>query len=301
MRRLFETIKELILLFLLLGFGSAFIDFARISTGNNPLFCVKNFSQDTKIETFQGLFYTGSRKVTNSSDEKFLDSSQISFNFLTLPISVPKQFSNTVYEYHITPHFSDSCSNKLYYADLNTKVYLYCIDSLDYLEKTKDEAIPFSSALKDNSQLIEDFIVKNNFVSTNNNVLEFKSFEEIISPDVVIYRCQSKNNNSIIIAPSGYDYQEDFCSNKDDDLDFIWTVLDENKSYSDALEIIYEDDNYQYELAEGNKDNIFVVYPSVRGRDEKKVPLMEIINNNTYSINELIDHGLIITKVVKES
>ena len=300
MRKIFETIKELILLFLLIGFGSALIDYARICAGSNPLFCVKKFNNITKVETFQGLFYSGSRKISDSQDEKFMLSSDISYKFLTLNVSVPKQFRNTIYKYHLTPHKSDNCSNSyLYYADSNTKLYLYCIDSIDYLEKTND-SIPFSKALRNNPVLIEDFIVKNKFVGTRDRILEFKSDEEVISPNVVIYRCHNKDINDIYIVPEGEGIQDDFCNYKDDDKDFIWKVVDENKSFSDSLEIIYEDDDYQYELSDGNKDNIYIVYPATRGREEEKVKLMDIINDHKYSMDELIDRGLNITKVVKK-
>ena len=301
MRRLFETIKELVLLFLLLGFGSALIDYARISTGNNPLFCVKDFNSVTKIENFKGLFYSASRKVSDSPDEKLLESSEINYKLFTISLSVPKEYKNTHYKYHLTPRFSDNCgSSTLYYADLNTKVYLYCIDSIDYYEKTNENKLEFSNVLRKNPVLLDDFIVKNDYVGVVNSILKYDSNEELISPKVNIYQCHKKDVNDIYIVPKGKDIQDDFCEYKNDDKDFIWTVVDENKSFSDAIEIIYEDQKYQYELSEGNKDNIYIVYPEVRGREEEKVKLMDIINSNKYSMDQLIERGLNITKVVKE-
>ena len=152
MRKFLNTIKEFILLFLLLGFGTAIFDYTRISAGEKPLFGTSHYNSDTKVEIFKGLFYQASRKIHVNLDEKYLESSDISYRLFTYPLSVPSSFKTQKLEYSIDVNFIDGCSSStLYYADLNTKVYLYCIDSINYLQKGVEEAIPFVSALKNNS------------------------------------------------------------------------------------------------------------------------------------------------------
>ena len=79
MEGFFGTIKELCLLFILVSIGSALLDYARITSGMVPLFCLKSYDEKTNIQSYRGIFYQASRKVTVSPDEELTDSTDIKF------------------------------------------------------------------------------------------------------------------------------------------------------------------------------------------------------------------------------
>ena len=304
MRRVLNTIKELILLFLLLGFGTALFDFTRISAGEKPIFSSSTFHAKTKVESFKGLFYRASRTVHVDPSEKFMESSHISFHLLNYPLSVPSSFKTQKLEYSVDVNFSDICSmSTLYFADLNTKVYLYCIDSIDYLQKGEKESIPFVSALKNNSSLAEIFVADLSFkgLASDQTTLVFDSNGLLSSRKFSVYRCQQTHVNDIYIVPWNSPMQADFCTYKNDDDAFLWTVIEDDGLYEDSeYEVLYEDDKYYYEYPVERFQNTYILYPGVRGKPEREILLRDALNSHMYSFEELKSRGLTIHQRAKE-
>ena len=101
-------------------------------------------------------------------------------------------------------------------------------------------------------------------------------------------------------------YQEDFCTNKDDDFDFMWTIVDKHSDNfkceaNSEKEIVYEDDNNIYTFNCLMSDKIFVNTPALRGRPEQNIPIKEALDNNIVTIKEAINRGLKINSEKKEN
>ena len=301
MRKFMNTLKELILLALLISFGSALIDYGRMSAGEKPVFCLKDYNAETKVETFTGILYKAERKVLDNTDERVLNSTNIHYHFLTFSLPMPTQFKYPKKSYSLTPTISNNCQgSSLYYADLNTKIYFYCVDSVDVLEKDSKEAISLKNYIKNNPSFPEIMVSDGSFFGLNNDQTTQQYHMNYTSTGIDIYRCQRTNINDIYIVPKGTSMQPDFCTYKNDDDDFIWYVSgSSNFSDVDELETIYEDDTYTYQIPVGRKDVISVIYPEVRGKSEKSIPITTVLENRTYSIEELIERGFIVLKKEK--
>ena len=213
-RRLLETIKELILLFILISVGSALIDYGRITGGEMPLFCLKNYDAKTKIESFRGIFYQASRKVHITPEENLYESSDIQFFVLTKKIKVPSKFINQEFKYTLSTEESSNCGGTdLYYENDNTKLYTYCLDSIKLLEAGSDSDIDLHTYLEKDPSLVEDIVSNVPFRGMyNDDVLLFRTLNNnFVNNGMTIYRCHKKDNNDIYIGPLDMP-MNDFCS-----------------------------------------------------------------------------------------
>lgn len=307
MSKFIGTIKELILLFILIGAASALIDYARIAGGEIPVFCIKHYNKTTKIESFRGLFYQASRKVHISTEEKLVDSTDIKYEVFTKEIEVPQQFKEQDFDYTLSITKQEECNSqsKLYFADTNTKLYTYCIEKIELKEAGRDEKKDLIEYLRKDSTLMEDIVNRMTYtgIDSDDSTLKFKKIDDSLTTDAIkMYRCHKKNINDIYILPESEAKQDDFCEFKDDDYDFLWYVEEEVKENNEEpeKEVLYENDEFRYEWDEKKSDRVFVVVPGIRGRDEKKTPIREILDSNKHTIEELIERGLKINKVEKE-
>ena len=304
MNGLFGTVKELCLLFLLVSIGSCLIDYGRITSGKVPLFCVKNYNEETKIESFRGIFYQASRKVTVSPEEELTDSTEIKFYAVTKPIAVPSSFKHHEFSYTINTKVSDICGDaQLYYADDETKLYTYCLDEIKLQEIGSKKDKDLSEYLKKDSSLMEDivsFIPYRGLYSDNETLLFRTTDNTLVNNGLTILRCHKKGINDIYVGPVDMIMQGDFCTYKIDDDEYVWKIEEDKdaKVADTSPETIYEDEEYIYQLSTHKSNNIYLVIPAVRGRSESKVPLMEIINR--YPMDLLIERGLEVKKIPKK-
>ena len=305
MEGFFGTIKELCLLFILVSIGSALLDYARITSGMVPLFCLKSYDEKTNIQSYRGIFYQASRKVTVSPDEELTDSTDIKFYVMTKPVKVPSQFKHHEFTYTLNTQVSDICgSAKLYYADEETKLYTYCLDSIRLKETGKEEDKELSEYLKKDSSLMEDIVsfIPYRGLYSDNETLLFRTVDtELVNNGLTILRCHKKGINDIYVGPVDMVMQGDFCSYKIDDDEYVWKIEeDKNAKIADTNpETIYEDENYIYQLDSHKSNHIYLVIPAVRGREESRIPLMEVINR--YPMDLFIERGLDVEKVPKNT
>lgn len=299
----YGTVKELCLLFLLVSIGSCLIDYGRITSGKEPIFCVSNYDEKTKIESYRGIFYQASRKVSVSPEEELTDSSEIKFYAVTKPVSVPSDFKHLEFKYTINTTVSETCGPaQLYYADDETKLYTYCLDSIRLQELGSEEDKDLSEYLKKDSSLMEDIVsfIPYRGLYYDNETLYFRTTDtELVNNGLTILRCHKKGINDIYVGPVNMDMQGDFCTYKIDDDEYVWKI-EEDKTATIAdksPETIYEDADYIYQLDSHKSNHIYLVIPAVRGRSESRVPLMEIINR--YPMDLLIERGLEVKKISK--
>ena len=286
MKKIFRFILIVILCIFLIGMGTGFIDYYRMINGSLPIFNISSYNSQKRIQVFQGMLYKASRKVRASDKESFDDSSNYKFKLITFNLFIPEQKKVENEEYNFIVRKDSDCESKLYYADLDKKVYTYCLNSimlnnkelLSYLEKDKN----IINNIEDN--------INYTGVYDNKRTLMFKD------NNIKIYHCK---NNNIYIGFKNMEFQEDFCIEKDDDLKFIFEIKEEtnNVELKEEKEIFYEDTDYTYSFDKVKSDYIYITTPKERGN--KRIKLKEVLNNKLLSIEDLEKKGLSFTKESK--
>ncbi len=302
----FDTIVKMLIIFVVIGFLSAMVDYFRMKTGEIPIFSIKKYDEKTKIQTFRGIFYKAERKTTSSEKESLVESSEIKFAILVFKLDVPKQFKEIKLEYNVITKETDTCqeSAKLYYADKNIKVYTYCLDEIKISKENKAEAL--SKYLQRNSNIIDELDSELTYMGqhTDRSTLMFKDTNNMSNNGLTMYKCNKENINDIYIGPANTVFQQDFCTYKDDDFKFIYTIVEEPKTDKTQeapkeKEVIYEGEKYRYEFDEIKSNRIYIVTPAVRGKEEMRYPLKNIITSNILTMDELAEKGLKFNKIDK--
>ena len=310
--KFWKRLSLFLFIFICVAWAMAYVDYLKLTHGRIPIFCVEYYNSKTKVETFRGIFYKVERVITQSIDEPLVDSHNITYQILYKSYPLSRNYSWPKLDFTLSVDKEGECSKSvLYYADLDIKYYLYCFSSIELKEKDAKKSKDLIDYLKRDNQKIEDIVGYMDFVGISDDGTTEKyvtNDKELSLTDLVVYRCNKKNINDIYIAPKGTFMQEDFCTYKDDDFKFIWEIEEKEMSEGDetssgeeeeALEVIYEDDSYRYEISKGRLDRIFIVTPKVRGKARTETPLRDILNRHTLTIDELIEKGLQCNKVDK--
>ena len=290
MKKIIRVIFRSILIVLLLGLLSSFIDYLRMNDSKLPIFNVSSYNSSKKLQVWKGMFYTASRKVRGGVEEDLSDSTDLKFNLLyKFDLAVEtKEIENNDEEYNFVLKKSDNCSSSsLYYADLNIKVYTYCLSNI--LVNNKE----LSSYFESNNNIIDDIDATLDYRGLlGNGTMIFNG------SNIRMYRCKNKD---VYIGESGLEYQNDFCINKDDDYKFIFEIKEETEGVTleEKPEIFYEDENYQYQFDKVKSNYIFITTPEVRGKAETKRSLKEVLNSKLLTIDDLEKKGLSFTKIDK--
>ena len=287
MKKVFKLIFIIILCVFLIAIGTGVIDYFRMTHGKLPIFNVSSYDSIKKKQVFQGMLYRASRKVRASDNESLSDSSNYKFKLLTFDLFIPNQSINENIEYNFITKNDDACASNLYYADLNKKVYTYCLSSVMVNDKE------LLSYFKKDKNIIDN--IENTIDYTglyNNTTMIFKG------DNIKMYHCR---NNDVYIGNIDMEFQDDFCTEKDDDLKFIFEIKEETKDVElkDEEEVFFEDENYKYTFDKVKSDYIFITTPENRGREAKKISLKEVLNNKLLSIDDLEEKGLSFKKVNK--
>lgn len=307
-KRFFKRIFKIIITILLIGIITGGLDYLRMTSGDIPIFNVNSYDSQKRIQTYNGMLYKATRKVRASINEPLVDSNSMKFYILyKYSIKIPKQYKEIEMDYTIETKEIKDCKEqaKLYYADLEHKVYTYCLDTI----KIKEEKVTeLSDFLKSDKTFIEDISAKLGYsgIYTDNTTLMFESLnDDYTNNGLSMYRCNKENITDIYIGPKNMTFQNDFCTYKNDDIKFIFeieeekhenvTVVDENTQ----TEVLFEDETYRYELEEGKSDYIFITTPEVRGKQATRTNIKDILQNGTLTIDDLIEKGLVVNKIDK--
>ena len=285
MKKIFKSLFIIILSIFLMGMGTGFIDYLRMTNGKLPIFNISSYDSNRKKQVFQGMVYRASRKVRGNENEDLKDSSKLKFKLITFDLFVPDQKVIENVEYNFIVKKDNECESKLYYADLDRKVYTYCLNSVIVNNK---ELLSYFDKNKNIMDNIENSIYFTGLYSTG-----IKSFKD---DNIRIYHCD--NNGDIYIGSSDMTFQDDFCTDKDDDLKFIFEIKEETQDVElkEEKEVFYEDENYKYEFDKVKSDYIYITTPEVRGNAPKRYKLKEVLNNKLLTIEELEKKGLSFTK-----
>ena len=309
-----ETIKEIILVMILLGVATAFIDYSRMSAGKVPIFNKNYYNANTKIQTFRGVFYEASRKVHISENEPLIDSSQMKYSidlyFYRKTLNVPVEFQKEKFEFVLLTQPTLNCqsTSTLYYADENAKFYTYCLDSVKLKELGDSKSKDLIEYLKKDGSIVEDIVMNMSYVglAEDGTTQKFKTLDDsFVSNGLTMYRCHKLYMDDIYIAPANTPMQSDFCTYKDDDFEWLWKVEQEDVGELTEEEntpyAFLEDDINRYEFPNQKTiDYTFITRGNIRGREKLQIPLRDILNTNRYTLEELTKRGLKYNTINKE-
>ena len=304
MKIVLKLIKKIIIIIIILGILTTFIDYNRIKNNQKPIFNTSNYNKKTHIESYRGILYQAKRKIKTSPEEEIKDSSNIKFYILTYELKIPNLKQNDNYSFTINTKELTNCleESKLYYADKNIKIYTYCLEKIEIIKNNKSEEL--NKYMKNNEQAIDEILNNLDFAGLypdSTTFMYLNANNNITNNGLTIYQCNKENINDIYIGPNNMEFRGDFCTYKDDDYKFISEILDESpkKLETDQKEVFYEDLEYTYEFEYPRSNYIFITTPAVRGTVETKLPLKDVLVNNLLTINDLEEKGLKFTKTAK--
>ena len=304
MGTIFKFINKVIILVLIFGFVTAGIDYFRMKNGEIPIFNQSQYNLKTSKQTFTGLFYKAERNVLVSPNESLNDSSNIQYKLFVFPLNVSVQKKKENTDFKIFGQGSLECSglSKLYFANLDIKVYTYCLDDIFIKEKTNKILLSY---LEKDTSILDTINNKFGYMGVYQNIMEFRSREDdSFDEGLVMYQCRGDNMNDIYFAPIGTLPQNDFCTYKDDDFGFIFEVVDESVGDFNSQgekEVFFEDLNYIYQVDKYKSDYLFATAPEVRGKAAVKIPLKTAVYSGILTMEQVEKKTNIFEKVSKEN
>lgn len=313
--KVIKAIRNLLIIVVILGIITAYVDYQRMVKGHTPLFSMQSYNEKTRIEKYRGLFYIAERKVRRDKREALSSSSNIKYKFLKYDLDIDRVNLLDKQKYIVFSKVQDKCEekSKLLYADLNRKYYTYCLDEV----KIKDEDNKSKDLLeyvKKDDEIIKELesIMEYRGLYKDGTTQMFKTEAGVLSNNgLAMFICNKKNINDVYIVPRNIEMNEkDFCTYKDDDFYFIWDIKTENPVEGEEFpkdeegnvkpEVFLEDEINRYEFSEPMKNRIFIITPKVRGKEETKTPLMIILNSKKLTLEQLKNKGLTYNVINKE-
>ncbi len=217
-----KKIRNLLLIFALVGIATAYIDYTRITNGESPAFCKETFNERNNELTCRGIFYVTDRVVKRSPSEKLNLSKSIKYRFLNQTINIklerPKEKQDFVL--YVTPSLECPSPSYLYYEEDNQKIYLDCIASVKIKENNQKESVDLKDALEKNKGLIETIIKKTSLIGIESDKTTEKYINldnQFINKSITIYRCNKDDIKDIYITMNNT-MADDYCILKNDSL-----------------------------------------------------------------------------------
>ena len=314
-KKILKFIRNVIIIVLLFGIFTALFDYARMYGGDLPIFCKKEYVDKTKIQKFTGLFYNAERKIRASVNEPLVDSTNIKFTIISYKLDIPRKFREETFEFYLdtTPSVECSGNSELIYADLNIKVYKYCLDDINVRPATDKNGKPIIDYLSKDDSIIEEIASKIAFTGRHKDgsSLMFTTLDHnFASNGIDMIMCNRDNINDVYLLKEGTEMRDEFCTYKDDDFKFICEIFEEDHDDVDnnsddkdkkvEPETFYEDSEYLYQFDEPKLQYLYITTPEVRGKKETKTPLKTILDSKKLTIDDLESMGLKFNKVKKE-
>ncbi len=299
-RRKIGFFFKILILIVIVGIATCFIDYTRVLNNEEPLFAIKSYDKKTKTQTYRGLFYIVDRKITISKDESMKDSKNIIFKVLLFRLNLEARKVNEVAKLNVSYTSNKDCNvSNLIYATEDIKIYSYCLDDLTIKENNKK--IEFSNYFKTNKiiELLPFYGMDDD--KTTEIYIDDKSYSK---DGFKVYKCNNnEDNKSLYFTDLDTRKQPDFCIFKDDD--FAYTFKIENSNDKDICkveegleplpkEIFYEDENNQYAFECQMSQNIKLI------NYQKELNVGDALISNQVTITDLKNKGLKFETIKKE-
>ena len=295
MKKTIIIILIILLSIIIIGLTTTFIDYKRINENKKPVYAIANYNSKNKKEIYIGLFHKIERTCSISNNEQISESKELIFKVLGNKLKTNNKINTKEFLKINTKEKTKCINSELIYADKETKIYTYCLDDITITSYGKDyKLVDF---IKDKKYKNISNKLTFNGLSLDKNSLELIDNNNISNNGIKIIECNINNNNDIYIGPISMTYQEDFCTNKDDDFDYFWTIKDNHEEGfkcppNSIVEVLYEDEENIYTFECPMSDNIFVNTPAIRGREENNIPIKEALDSKLITIKEAIKRGL---------
>lgn len=217
MKKLLKIVYRIFLIVIIIGLITGVIDYFQLKNNDFPLFALRSYEAKSKKETFRGLFYKATRTVTISQNEAIYSSKDIKFIFFVFNIPLNRNSSITNQTFYLKTTEEKSCQPaKLLFFNGDTKVYTYCLDTINILDN--NQKFTLEEYLNKDISIINK-IINNLFISKNDNYLTQyidKEEKHFTNKGLSIIQCHKSDNNDIYLGPRAMEFQDDFCTNKDD-------------------------------------------------------------------------------------
>lgn len=213
-KTIFRLIRNIILIFLLLGICTTAIDYLRMRSGDVPVFNISHYQSKTHIQVYQGPFYVAQRKVKNSVDESLSDSTELQFLILNrFALEVPEQYSGDSFDFTLDTVETVQCDgvSTLYYQAEDFKVYTYCLDEISVREGESSQSL--LSYLEKDVSIVDDIDSHLGYVGfyQDQTTLMFYSYDDSFTTHgLSMFRCNGLTQD-VYIGPKSMVFQPDFC------------------------------------------------------------------------------------------
>ena len=213
----FKKVRNFLMIFFLFCCGTAGYDYYRMTVGEIPIFCVKEYNEKTHIESYRGFFYTGERTVKWDRRETLNLSSNIKFVVLTkeIPITLERPLVKNDYVLYVTP--SEDGNSILYYETKEGKLYFNGISSIKVKKEKEKESVELKEALQKDKNLLDVLIDKIDFrgIVSDRKVEKYQTKEDsFVMGEFYVYRCHNETNDIYIVQEEAL--KEDYCLLKND-------------------------------------------------------------------------------------
>lgn len=295
-KEVFKTIYKFALFIVICGSLTAGLDYTRMSSGQNPIFSLKNYNPKTRIQYYYGLFYKGSRKIRASENEPLTESSKIKYKLVyKYNIKIPTQYKEVPVDYVVETEETKDCveQSKLYYADENVKIYTYCLESFKVKNENKSEEL--IDYIKKDVSIIDEVDSKLGYTGLyldRTTQMYLSRDDGSTNNGLAMFKCNNNGVTDIYFGPREMSFQPDFCTLKDDDFNFMYKIEEVEHEKIEGVETFYEDTENYYQFDETKSDFIVLKTPAVRGKQELQIPLKVALYNKYVTIDELKEKGL---------
>lgn len=213
-----KKIGLFILLFIIMsGIVFGFIDYQRVKENKLPNFMVSIYNSRTKKQSYIGIGYMMQRTVTDVSMEAPASSSNLKFGPWFLLSNLEISYINNALDnkYMIETVEIKECNHnaKLYYANKNSNIYLYCLSSITLNNETN--IVDFKDYLKENTGSFDDIIAKlveEENIKNDGTTIYRDSDKKYTNNGLTIIKCNTiDGNKDIYLGPKSMIYEDSFC------------------------------------------------------------------------------------------
>ena len=214
----FKKVRNFLWIFFLFSCITAGIDYYRLTIGKIPIFCIKEYNERTKIESYRGFFYIAERTVKWDRREALNLSSNIKYQVLTKELTITLERPKQIYHYvlYVTPDLENQEST-LYYETKNQKLYFNGIKEIEIKKEKDKKKISLKEAFQKDPKLLEDIMSELSLTGQiENNKMEkyIAKKDTFVLGDLFAYRCHNELGD--IYFTNKEEIQEDYCVVKDD-------------------------------------------------------------------------------------